>query len=69
VKRKKENMILTRQEGRLLSRPSVFYFLPAAHFFKTILMPAHNGTFIFTPTHEANTSAKSKSHFLANAFY
>ena len=57
--------ILTRPESRHSSRPNVFYFLPTAHFLKTILLPAHNGTFAFAPTHEANPSAKSKEPFFA----
>jgi len=56
--------ILTRQESRHSSRPDVFYFFATAHFLKTILLPTHNGTFAFAPTHEANPSAKSKEPFL-----
>jgi hypothetical protein len=36
-----KNEILTGQESRHLSRHDVFYFLPTAHFLKTILLPAH----------------------------
>jgi len=50
--------ILTRPESRQSSRPDVFYFLPTTHFLKQL--PIHNGTFAFAPTHEADSSAKSK---------
>jgi hypothetical protein len=60
-----KNEILTRQESRHLNRPNVFYFLPTAHFLKTILLPVHNGTFAFATTHEANASAKSKEPFFS----
>jgi len=61
-----KNEILTRQESRHSCRPKVFYFLPTAHFLKTILASRANGTFAFAPTHEANPSAKSKEPFLAD---
>jgi hypothetical protein len=61
--------ILTRLESRHTSRPDVFYFLPTAHFLKTILLPAHNGTFAFAPTHKANASAKPKEPFLPTLFF
>jgi len=57
--------ILTRLESRHSSRPVVFYCLPNVHFLKQLL--THNVTFAFTPTHEANPSAKSKEPFYANA--
>ncbi len=65
--KEEKNKIMTRQKNRHSSRPYVFYFLPNAHFKKTILLPTHNGTFAFAPTHKANASAKSKEPFFANA--
>ncbi|OFX32878.1 MAG: hypothetical protein A2X08_00460 [Bacteroidetes bacterium GWA2_32_17] len=62
-----KNEILTRQESRHSSRPDVFYFLPNAHFLKTILSSRTNCTFAFVPTHKANASAKSKEPFFATA--
>jgi len=63
-----KNEILTRPESRHSSRPDVFYFLPTAHFLKTILASRTNGTFAFAPTHEANPSAKSKEPFFSHRF-
>jgi len=41
-----------------------FKNFPTAHFFNTILLPAHIGTLSYAPTHEANPSAKAKEPIL-----
>ena len=59
--------ISTRQlVSRHSSRPNVFYFFPTA---QNILKFSHrtNGTFGFAPTAQADTKAKPKEPFFANA--
>lgn len=48
-------------------RPNVFYFLPTAHFFKTILASRTNGTFGFAQ-HTSRPFAKPKEPFFAVIF-
>jgi hypothetical protein len=64
VKGQKEKKILTRQESRHSSRPNVFYFLPTAHFLKTILLPTHIAHIAKAPQANAPTKALSKSAIL-----
>jgi hypothetical protein len=57
--------ILTRQESRHSSRNNDLYFLPTAHISKQLLKK--NGTFAFTTSYKANTSATLKNQFLSIA--
>jgi hypothetical protein len=57
-----KNEILTRPESRHSSRPSVFYFLPTAHFLKQL--QTHIAHIAKAPQTHAKTKALSKSAIL-----
>ena len=67
IKHKQVTGQMNHQTADTKVNATVFLFFPNAHFLKTILASLTNGSFAFAPTYKADTSAKAKEPFFANA--